>query len=92
MPPPPTIPLPGGMFVLGGATAGSKGSNSGWLILSHSGLPGFGHDDPWQAQTRRMIRQQQVEVAIVVQVGYGEYTRLIHSHPRCQLVERPIVV
>ena len=42
-------PLPPGMapiIVLGGATAGSNGNNSGLSMLSHSGLPGLGHDVP----------------------------------------------
>ena len=41
-PPPGMAPI----IVLGGATAGSNGSNSGLSMLSQSGLPGLGHAVP----------------------------------------------
>ena len=53
VPPVPAVPVlmgpPPGMapiIVLGGATAGSNGDNSGLSMLSHSGLAGLGHDVP----------------------------------------------
>lgn len=49
---PPPTPGMAPIIVLGGATAGSNGSNSGLFMSSHSGLPGLGHDVPWQAQAR----------------------------------------